>query len=80
MKYRFIFKQGEEQRAETMTMPEARRTANEMADHDATDVRLFGYNEQTNKWELLGTYHGLMQVTDSYGCLRGLSNDFKNLI
>ncbi len=57
---------------------EARRNGNELAEQIGA-VKMYAYNSPVRRWEYMGTFHGNMEVTNSFGEKCTIKPDFSGL-
>lgn len=77
--YHFCFKRGQKQVISmTCDFAEARRTGNELADEGGS-IKLLAYNEPLMRWDMLGTFHGGMKMTNAFGDKCIIKPDFSGL-
>ncbi len=75
--FKFVRNGREIQRVEC-DFTEARKVGNEIAE-EAGDVRMMVYNDPLRRWEPMGTYHGDMKVTNTFGDECVIRPDFSGL-
>ena len=77
--FQFMFKHGKK-KVYTMTcdFTEARRTGDELAS-EIGSVTLLAYNAPLQRWDMLGTFHGGMKMTNAFGDKCIIKPDFSGL-